>query len=135
MADFELTKIDNGSVELQGGKFRDEIYAFSGADVLAVGTILARHSGTLELQIYEKGGSANGNGVPVCVLTYAVTADGAVDKPVRVLVAGEVNKNRLVIDADGDASNIDGAVLDLLASTGIVATDVEQLPQDEPELS
>jgi hypothetical protein len=135
MADFDLTKIDNGSVELKNGEFRDEVYNFSGADELAAGTILARHTGTLKLQKYVKGGSSNGNGTPVAVLTYAVSKDGSGDVAMRPLIHGCVNKNRLVIDADGDASNVDATVLDLLAKTGIVAEDVEQLPQDEPELS
>lgn len=135
MADFELTKIDNGSVEHRDGEFRDEVINFSGADTLLKGTILARHTGTLKLQKYVKGGSSNGNGVPVCVLTHEIVADASGDAALRVLVQGVVNKNRLVIDADGDASNVDATVLDLLSKTNITAIDVQQLPQDEPELS
>lgn len=69
---------------------------------------------------------AGGAQIPVAVLTYEVSATGAVDKPVRVLVRGEVNKNRLIIDADGDASNVDNVVIGKLQDVGIIATDVTQ---------
>ena len=46
---------------------------------------------------------------------------------VRPLVEGAVCKERLVIDADGDASNIDAAVLDELRDYSIVAVDVKEL--------
>lgn len=127
MSNMEVTDIDIGSLLLETGECEDGLINFSGADVLAAGTILARHSGTLKFQIFAKGGSSNGNGIPKGVLTYEVTATGSGDVAVRVLVEGKVNKNRLVIDADGDDSNIDGAVLDQLRDYKITAVDVQQL--------
>lgn len=121
------TTIDNGSVELEGGEFRDELITFAGADTFAAGTILARDSSTLKLVLFVKGGVTNGNGIPKAVLTYPVTATGAGDKKSRVLIAGKVNKNRLIIDADGNDSNIDGAVIDQLRDYGIDPVDVQQL--------
>lgn len=122
-----ITNIDNGSVALRDEEFRDELLTFGGADVLAAGTILARNTSTLKLQLYVKGGSSNGNGIPHFVLTYPVTAMGAGDIPVRVLSKGVVNKKRLVIDADGNDSNIDGTVIDLLRQVAITPVDVKQL--------
>lgn len=122
-----ITNIDNGSVALRNEEFRDELLTFAGADVLLAGTILARNTSTLKLQLYVKGGSSNGNGIPQFVLTYPLTATGAGDIPVRVLSRGEVNKNRLVIDADGSAVNIDGTVVDLLRTAAITPIDVKQL--------
>lgn len=68
-----------------------------------------------------------GVAVPVAVLTYEVTKAGSGDLPVRVLVAGRVNKNRLIIDVDGTGANITNAVCDTLISHGIVPIDVTQL--------
>jgi hypothetical protein len=45
---------------------------------------------------------------------------------VRVLERGEVNKKRLVIDADGNDTNIDNAVIDQLRAFGIQPVDVLQ---------
>jgi hypothetical protein len=121
------TTIDNGSVELEGGEFRDELITFAGADTFAAGTILARDSVSLKLVLFVKGGVTNGNGVAKAVLTYPITRTGAGDTKARVLIAGKVNKNRLIIDADGTDANIDGAVIDGLRDYGIDPVDVQQL--------
>ena len=74
-----------------------------------------------------EGGSTNENGIPKAVLTYDVTATGAGDEQARVMVAGEVRKNKLIIDADGDDSNVDAAVIDQLRDYGIVPIDCPEL--------
>lgn len=70
---------------------------------------------------------AGGAQFPKAVLTYEVTKAGAGDLPVRVLVAGEVNKDRLIIDVDGTGANITAAIIDQLRDVGIIATTVKQL--------
>lgn len=65
-----------------------------------------------------------GDQIPLAVLPYEVTKSGAGTEPVRALVAGTVNKTRLVIDAGGSLTN---AHLDQLRAHGIVPIDVEQL--------
>lgn len=130
-------RIDVGGVVLERSVGQDDLLTFAGAGTVKAGTILARHSSTQRLIPYVKGGNTNGNGIPKAVLTYPVTATGPGDEPVRALIAGKVNARRLVIHADGDAENIDAAVLDALRATGIVAVRSQQLgrydnPQDEP---
>jgi hypothetical protein len=121
------TVIDTGSVELEGGVFRDETINFAGADTLVAGTVLARSIATQKLIIYAKGGSTDGNGVPRAVLTYPITVAGAGDVRARVLIGGRVKKERLVLDADGNDSNIDGVVVDLLRAQGITPVNSQQL--------
>lgn len=70
---------------------------------------------------------AGGAQVPLAVLTYEVTATGAGNQSVRVMISGEVRKERLVIYADGDASNVNNTVIDKLRDYGIVAVDVTEL--------
>lgn len=70
---------------------------------------------------------AGGAQVPIAILTYEVTATGAADIPIRAGVAGSYRKERLVIDADGDDSNIDAAVMDQLRNYGLVPIDVKEL--------
>ena len=127
MANLTTTEIDIGDVELERSEFEDGVINFSGADVLARGTILARNTSTLKWQIYVKGGSSNGNGVPQGVLSHEVEALGSGDLPVRVAIRALVNVNRLIIDADGDASNIDATVRDLLREHNITPVDVRQV--------
>jgi hypothetical protein len=126
MANTETVSMDLGSVELEGGKFRDEYLTFAGADTIVKGTILARSSATGKLVPFAPAG-ANGANVPIAVLTYEVTRTAAGDEPIRALVAGEVNRQRLIIDADGNGTNVNAAVVDGLRNYGIVATDVQQI--------
>src|SRR5688572_23829377 len=127
MANMTVTSIDIGDLELERAEFEDGLINFSGADLLVRGTILARHTGTLKFQIYVKGGSSNGNGVPQGVLANDVEATASGDKPVRVMIRGLVNKKRLVIDAQGDDSAIDATVRDLLREHNITPVDVDQI--------
>lgn len=48
---------------------------------------------------------------------------------VRVLAEGEIARDRLIIHADGDNSNVDAVVRDQLRDYGIVPTPVQQLAQ------
>jgi Bacteriophage lambda head decoration protein D len=123
----KVTTFDVGTVQVRGCKFRDDVITFAGADDLAEGTIMARDSVSQKLRLFVKGGSTNGNGVPKVVLGQRVVATVAGDVPCRAIVGGELNKQRLVIDADGNSSNVDAAVLDQLRAVGIVAHDVAQL--------
>jgi hypothetical protein len=121
------TQINNSSVGMGGNEFTDELLTFGGAATVLAGTILARDSVSLKLVPFVKGGSTNENGIPKAVLTYAVTAAGAGDVAVRALASGEVRKEKLIIDADGDGSNVDAAVIDGLRNYGITPVAVEEL--------
>jgi len=129
MPDPVITNVDTGSVELEDGKFGDELLTFGGAGTVVAGTILARDSVSLKLIPYVKGGVTNEDGIAKAVLTYDVIAAGAGDEAIRALVHGVVNRDRLIIDADGDGSNIDAVELDGLRDFNITTQDVEQLAQ------
>ncbi len=70
---------------------------------------------------------AGGEQIPIAVLTYDVTAAGAGDEAIRDMVSGSVRKERLIIDADGDGSNITDAILDQLRDFSLVSIDVQEL--------
>lgn len=127
MANITITNNDLNSPILESAEFRDDVITFAGADTLAPGTILARDSVSLKLVIFVKGGTTNQNGIPKAILTYEVAATGAGDVPARVGVAGDYRKEKLVIDADGDDSNIDAAVIDQLRDYGLTPVDVTEL--------
>ena len=116
-----------GGVLIGDAEYQDDTLVFAGAATVAEGTILARDSVSLKLVIFVKGGATNENGIPKVILTYDVTATGAGDEQVRAAIRGDFNATRLIIDADGDASSVDAAVLDQLRSYGLVAVDVQEL--------
>ena len=70
---------------------------------------------------------AGGAQIPKAVLTYDVVAAGAGDESIRDMVSGSVRAERLIIDADGDASNITDAILDQLRDYSLVSIDVQEL--------
>lgn len=122
----EVTNVDLGSVILQDAKFRDELLTFGAAGTVKEGTILARDSGTGKLVPFAVGG-ATGADVPKAIVTYDVTASAAGDVAIRAGVAGGFRKERLVIDADGDDSNVTDAILDQLRDYGLVPVNVSEL--------
>lgn len=127
MSNSTITNNDLGNVILENAQHRDDELTVGGAGTTPSGTILARDSATLKLIPFVKGGAVNDNGIPKAVLTYDVVADGAGDIPVRAGVSGEYRKERLIIAADGDASNVDSVVIDQLRDYGLVAIDVQEL--------
>lgn len=126
MSNITITNNDNGNVILEGAEFRDELFTFAGADVIAEGTILARTTATGKLGFFDPGG-AGGLEIPTHVISYDVEGTGAGDVTVRPIVAGKVRKERLIIDADGDGSNITNAILDQLRDVSIIPVDVTEL--------
>ena len=127
MSNLTITNVDLGSVIFKDAVLRDNNLTLAGAVTVKEGTILARDSSTLKLVLFVKGGSTNGNGIPKAILTYQVISTGAGDVPIRAMVSGEVRKGRLVIAADGDASNVDAVVLDQLRDYSLTSTDVQEL--------
>lgn len=67
---------------------------------------------------------AGGAQIPCAVLTYELYKASSGDLSARLLVSGEVNATRLVIDGGGTVTT---AILDQLRQFGIVGTPVEQL--------
>lgn len=127
MANLTTTNNDLGTVLVGDAEFKDDLLTFTGADTYVEGTILARDSVSLKLIAFVKGGVANENGIPKAILTYDVVATGAGDIAIRAGVAGVFRKEKLVIDADGDDSNVDNAVTDQLRDYGLVPLNVDEL--------
>lgn len=65
--------------------------------------------------------------IPTHVLTYEITVTGVGDVAIRAMVAGKVRKERLILDADGDGSNITDEILDKLRDIGIVPVNVTEV--------
>lgn len=129
MSNIEITTNKTRGVVLFEPVFKDETVTAAGADTFAAGTILARDSGSLKLVLFVKGGATNENGIPKAVLTQDLVFAGAGDLPARPMVGGQVRTGDLIIDADGDASNVDAAVLDELRDYGIVGLSTTQLAE------
>lgn len=121
------TAVDQGFIALGDNEFRDESVKFAGAATLLAGCIMARDTGDGTLVPFVIGGVAAGNGIPDSVLTEPLVATGAGNLPFRALISGRVNKSRLVVNADGNATNITGAIEATLRARNIVPVKVDQI--------
>jgi hypothetical protein len=70
---------------------------------------------------------AGGAQLPKAIVTFDVVAAGAGNEPIRAMVSGIVRKQRLIIDADGDGSNITDEILDLIRDFSLISIDVQEL--------
>jgi len=127
MANLTITSVDERTPIYKDPVFNDGLLTVAGAGTVLAGTILAVDSVSKKYVVFEKGGTTNENGIPKAVLTYDVVAAGAGDEAIRAMTAGEVIKERLVISADGDDSNIDKDVVDQLRDYAIIPQYVTQL--------
>jgi len=127
MPNITIENVNIGSVILADPDFRDDVVTFAGTGVFLAGTILARDSSTGKFVPFVKGGTTNGNGVPKAILTYEIGRTGAGDLPLRAGVSGKYRKELLVINADGDASNVDAVVMDQLRDYALIPIDVTEL--------
>lgn len=107
MANLESTVLEYGELVVKQGNIETFVFTAAGAGTTLKGTILARDTSTNKLVVYVKGGTTNGNGIPLTVLMSDVETTGAGDYNVRGMTSGIVREDHLVIAADGDASNVD----------------------------
>jgi len=114
-----VSSIDTGTAILGSARTATEVVTLAATTTYKDFTVLARDSSTLKLVPFVKGGVTNGNGVAKAILLKGLTTVGSGDYSVDVLIGGDVINGRLVIHADGNATNIDGAVRDALRDYGI----------------
>lgn len=130
MANLEITNNDASMLVIGStgiAKYQDDTFTAGSAKTFPAGTILARDSVSGKLIVFVKGGSTNGNGIPKALMGVELVTTGAGDVTVRPLISATVNRNLLVIDADGDNSNVDDAVKDQLRDMTLIVEDVEEL--------
>jgi hypothetical protein len=72
MANIEITNNDLGSIEIQGGQFRDDTLRFAAADTFAKGTILARRAVAIAVTASAVTGTGNGT------VTLATVVEGPI---------------------------------------------------------
>jgi hypothetical protein len=129
MANMTVTNVDIGPALIDGKVFETSVLTVGGAVTVLEGTILARDSVSLKFVPFVIGGTTNENGIPKAILTYDVEAAGAGDVGIRALVDGIYRTERLIVDADGDDSNITDAILDQLRDYNITAQNVTDISE------
>lgn len=126
MSNITITNVNTDNVILRNAQHADDVFTAAGAGTIPSGTILARLTADQKLVVFVKGGSL-GAEIPVRILTNDVVAAGAGDISIRPMISGDVKKEKLIIAADGDDSNVDKAVIDQLQSVSLIALTVQQL--------
>jgi len=126
MATQPTTTIERAEMLIENRWSRDAIITATGAITIKRGTLLARQTSTQKLIPYVKGGTTDGDGNFVAVALEEHVFTGAGDAAARPSFQGDYRKHLLIIQADGDATNIDDSVVDLMAARDCRARDVEQ---------
>lgn len=116
MANLTHTQIAGTDVVIQTIESIDDTLNHGGAATIARGTILARNTTSGKLGVYASGGT-DGLNVPKYVLLNECVFSGSGDLPCQAMSVGEVWKSLLIVQADGDDSNIGYAVLEALRPT------------------
>lgn len=119
MANLESTVLEYGEVVVKQGNIEGFTFTAAATGTVKKGTILARDTTTNKLVLYVKGGTTQGNGVPLTVLMSDLVVATTGDKHVRCMTDGIVREDLLVIAADGNASNIDHVERDGLRNFNI----------------
>lgn len=68
-----------------------------------------------------------GANIPTAIITCDVVATGAGNEPIRPMIGGQYRSGDLVIDADGDNSNVTDAIIDQLRDFTIIGRPTTQL--------
>jgi len=119
MANLTREVLDYGELVVKQGNIESFTFTAAATGTVLKGTILARDTSTGKLVLYVKGGTTNGNGVPLTVLMSDLEVATTGDKSVRCMTSGIVREDHLVIAADGDASNVDHVERDGLRNFNI----------------
>ena len=124
MANMTRTVLDYGSIVLKSGNIQPFSLTATAEKTYLRGTILARDTSTGKLVEYVKGGSTNGNGVPLALFLAEETIVTAAEVTATVtkvscFTEATLRQERLVIVADGDASNVDYIEIDGLRNMNI----------------
>ena len=120
MANLTLTNFDPQDGIRSVIASEQTVITSAGVDTVLKMTILGRITSTGKLAFYNAGNSPAGTGTPVAVLMSEVVADGAGDDPCGVLLQGEVEESKLIIDGSAAGVGITNAIKDSLRTYGII---------------
>jgi len=126
MPDPIITNNDSSVLVLGDDFYRNSLMTVVATTYLR-GTILARDTTTGKLIPYVKGGVVDGNGIPITVLANEIVNTVVGDITIRPFTTARVRRDKLIIFADGDDSNIDDIIVDELRDYGIFSEDVTEL--------
>jgi len=122
-----ISKVTITDGVIRKGKVIGKTFTAGSAKTYPAKTLVALDTSTLKYVPFVKGGTTNGNGVVAGTLDADVVATGAADFPAAIMFGGELQTEKTIIDADGDASNIDEAVKFSCLDKGLILIDTTDL--------
>lgn len=125
MSNLTITNVNTSDLVIGSAQYEDGLLKFTAPGTVLAGTILARSSSTGQFVPFVKG-AIDDTGIPKAVVDVDITATAIGDVSIRALISGNVRKDKLIIDADGDGSNIDENIIDQLRDYTIIAHDVDE---------
>jgi hypothetical protein len=92
----------------------------SGADSFIRGTILGVITATGKYYPYNTGDSPSGTNIPKAILLNDVTTSASADYPAGIMLTGEIDEDKVMIDGGTQGANITQAIKDQLRDYGII---------------
>jgi len=128
MANIEITNNNTGSVGVLNLQYQDEIITMTAPVTLAAGTLLGRITTGGKMTAYTSG-ATDGSEVAAMVLQddLEFTGTGSVDIPCRPIVAGTVNRDKLVAHGVGAITVPESEMLRDYGIVSLTATELTQL--------
>ena len=127
MANLTITNYDPQSWLRRNDLSDQYLFTGDGADSFTAGTILGRITSSGKYYVYNVGDSPAGTVTPCAILMHDLTTTAAVDYPVHVLLAGEVDSALITIDGSAAGAGITEAIKDSLRTFGIHVVDKTEL--------
>jgi hypothetical protein len=119
MANLTITNFDPQDGLRRVDLSEQSVLTSAGADTVARLTILGRITADGKYCFYSAGNNPVGSATPVAILLNEVVADGAGDDTCSVLLAGEVEESKIIIDGANPGVGITAAIKDSLRTFGI----------------
>jgi len=119
MANISITNYDT-SLGIRSEHTEQAVIAGQGTDNFIRGTILGRITSGGKYYPYNTGNSPSGTNVPVAILLNEVDTTVSVDSPCGVMLTGEIDEDKCMIDGGTIGANITEAIKDTLRTYGII---------------
>ena len=91
-----------------------------GADAFVRGTILGRITATGKYYPYNVGDTPTGSSTPVAILLNDITTTDTSDYPAGIMLTGEIDLDKIIIDGSAAGVGITEAIKDALRTLGII---------------
>lgn len=118
MANITITNYDT-SLGIRPKDTEEHVIAGAATDTFIAGTLMGRITASAKWQVYDSG-AGDGTETVKGILINEVDTTNGVDSPCAIMLTGEIDEDKCMIDGGTIGENITAALKDTLRSYGII---------------